>query len=297
MKKFIYVMIAIVLVIGGYVMLRPDAPSETDTESLPFGEGPGRFDDDEEIEVVDLTNEIVYSGKIVPEEQKSYFITITEEVGALLVNEGDSVKKEDVLFTYKTVNEKDIINEKIVLDEQIDDLEEQIYEQKESIQEIRTWIADEDDDDQIYIFKEMIEDQEAANASNELSISSLRKQRDDLDDNKINQQADFNGLVYQVDSDQLNETNSQQAFITLISTSKVINIEVAEYELPFVSEGDVVEVTITGSDEKINGVVKSIDVLPNNINSTDTSYYNTVISVETDMPYGASAMISVKVGE
>lgn len=297
MKKFIYVVIAIVLVIGGYTLLRPDAPTDGDTETLPFGEGPNRFNDEDDIEVVDLSNEIVYSGKIVPEEQKSYFIGMSEEIGTLLVNEDDSVKKEEVLFTYQSAELVDINNEKIVINEQIDDLKEKIHDQRESIADIESWIKEESDEDLIYIYKEMIEDHRAAIASNELSISNLSQQLDALDDKKVDQKADFDGFVYHVDLDQLEEVNNQQVFITLISTSKVINIEVAEYELPFISEGDVVEVTITGSDEKVEGIVKSIDVLPNNINSTDTSYYDTVISVETEMPYGASAMISVKVGE
>jgi hypothetical protein len=304
MKKLIIGLVAVVLVVAGVMFFtgNNDVSGEEESGGLfafDVENGPGnRFNEEEEdVRVIELSNEIVYSGKVVPEEEVYIYIDALEEVDTLLVNTNDLVSKDDVLFTYEDNSTELAESQKVIKNEEIDDLEELIYSANEYIDEIKSWIESNTDEDKEYIYNEMIEDEIAKIESYKIQVNTLENEIDDLEDKTVNEVSKIDAIVYEIDEDQLDEVNPQKPFITLISTSRVINIDVAEYELSYISVGDVVEVEITGSNDVFEGVVKSIDLLPNNINSTDTSYYDTVIELDSSMPYGASAMISVSLGE
>lgn len=307
MKKYIIGIVVVLVGIVGFIVVSGNNNAEDGSGESGFSLeiGPGNRFEEEETDTsggVQLANEIVYSGKVVPEETVYVFIDATEELDTLMISVDDEVSEGDVLFTYETSNIDVNVNDEIIKREQIEDLRTSIYTANEYIDEINEWISNEDKDDEnyentIYMYNDMIEDEQVNIASFENQIITLEEQIENLYEETAVELATVDGLVYEIDDDQLLDADPTKPFVTIISTSRVINIEVAEYELPYISEGDIVEVQITGTDKVIEGTVESIDILPNNINSTDTSYYDTVIALEGTMPYGASAMISVSLGE
>ncbi len=204
MKKFFYmtlISVGVILTISSVLNLIEG--SKTTIKPKPV------------VEEVELTEEIIYSGKVLPKFTGNFFVTNALEVKDVLVNKGELVKEGQLLIKTKY--------------------------------------------------------------------------------RKNNYYAPYDGIIHYIGEDAKAAKLSANPFLILLSVEKIVMIEVAEYELKYLQRGDVLRVEKSNSDHSIEGVISDISLLPVNIKSLDTSYYETSIDITTEYYYGSSVLVYVRV--
>lgn len=332
-KVIIWLSVILVVLVGGYFGIRAltnVATEVTEDMSMPgMRQGPGSgmrgesSDDissmtDEEKEELKAQGlgtrdigvaEIIYSGKVVPADEYSEYLDTSLEFNQLYVSEGDEVPAGTLLFDY-VVEETSVTNETIVLKDDIHDIEEMIFDLEEYIVEIEGWIeniynedyeTDEEYEEAIIMYNDLIDECRTQIAKYEIQIADKQDEFENLyeDTNEYAVYAEHDVIIYEIDENLINSSAnnvSSSVFISMYSTNRTINIEISEYEMTYVTEGYEAEVAIEGLNETYVGQISSIDFFPNNLDDTDTSYYDTVISLDSSVPFGYSAVVTINLG-
>ncbi len=247
-------------------------------------------------DVVETTSGVIYTGKVVPIESRYYMKDATKEYKGTYVAEGDIISKDTVLFDY--VPDYSVDAQISVIQKNFTTLKEQLDDYYSRIEEYKSWLAGVDPADtgyKSYLESEIVKT-EGLIAQNKVdwvkSEETIRKLNESKDDLKV--KSDIDGLVYKINEDNSSSpTNIANAYITIYSVNKKVRISVSEYEYNLFTVGETVSVKIEGLDKTFDTTVASIDTLPNNLESTDTSYYNVDVNIPEEVPYGYTATITV----
>lgn len=301
MKKFIKIIIVIVVLvlcyIGYSIFFGPSENVENKQEGEQSGalisiSGDGQV---AESEIVETSEGVVYTGKVVPVETRYYTKDSTKEFKGVYVNAGDLIEKGKVLFDYYPDYSADAQIE--VLNKGFSRLQQELNDYYSRIEEYKSWLAGSSDNAYNEYLKNEIKNTEELIAKNKVewikAEESIRKLRDGKDDYFV--KSEISGLVYAVNKDNtLTPSNNISSFVTVYSLEKKVRISVSEYEYKTLQEGEKVKVKIEGLNKEYEGTIIKIDSLPNNLESSDTSYYNVDVSIEDEVPYGYTAVVTVK---
>ena len=251
------------------------------------------FEDDETD--TQIKNEIVFTGKVAPSYTQTIYYSATNRIQSVKVEEGQTVTKDQSLITYYGA---DNIDDQITIQRAKfvawqEDRDWYIYRIDELKQEL-SW-ADPANDGYVTSLKKEIARYETLLATNRINWENAENEitrlKQSYDDYYV--KADFDGFVYKIDDSA--KTNMSLPYMTLYSTERIVTVEVSEYELQYISEGEQARITVEGLDKEYTGVITKIDIMPNNMNSNDTSYFNIEITIPSDVPYGYSVVIAVKI--
>lgn len=290
--------ILVVIVVGFFALnlLMPKAPSNDNAE-LNATMNSMMMDGNTTSDLVETEKGIVYNGKVVPVDTYYYSKDPTLTFNQVYVQEGDIIDKDTVLFDYKVDPS---------IDAQIDVLEKDFLNMKQELDDYYTRIentkselagADQSDKSYVNYLQVEINNNEKkiseikVNWTNaETKIDNLRKLKKD---GRV--LSDIGGLIYKVNESNSIDPSSKtgSAYIVLYSTAKKVRISVSEYEYKLVSVGQDVEVTIESTNQTYTCKILAVDTMPNNLETSDTSYYNVDIEIPEEVPYGYSAIVTV----
>ncbi|NLC96140.1 MAG: efflux RND transporter periplasmic adaptor subunit [Erysipelotrichaceae bacterium] len=252
--------------------------------------------EDASSDIVETTSGVIYTGKVIPLESRYYMKDATKEYKDTYVNEKDEVLKGTILFDY--VYDYSIDAQIKVTQNNFVTLQEQLDDYYSRIQEYKEWLEGVDSEDtgyKSYLESEIIKT-EGLIAQNKVdwikAEESIRKLNESKDDYTVKSEID--GIVYQIIEDNTTSSfNTSSAYITIYSKEKIVRINVSEYEYNLFNVGEKVSVEIEGLNKTFNTNIKFKDILPNNLESTETSYYNVDITIPDEVPYGYTAKITV----
>ncbi len=251
------------------------------------------FEDDETS--VQIKNEIVFTGKVAPSYTQNIYYSAMNSIQSVKVEEGQTVTKDQSLITYYGA---DNIDDQITVQRAKfvawqEDRDWYIYRIDELKQEL-SW-ADPANDGYVTSLKKEIARYETLLATNRINWENAENEitrlKQSYDDYYV--KADFDGFVYKIDDSA--KTNMSLPYMTLYSTERIVTVEVSEYELQYINEGKQARITVEGLDKEYTGEITKIDIMPNNMTSNDTSYFNIEITIPSDVPYGYSVVIAVKI--
>lgn len=301
MKKFIKIIIVIVVLvlcyIGYSIFFGPseNVENKQEGEQSSVGLSISGGGQEAESEVVETNEGVVYTGKVIPVETRYYTKDSTKEFKGVYVNAGDLIEKGKVLFDYYPDYSADAQIE--VLNKGFSRLQQELNDYYSRIEEYKSWLAGSSDNAYNEYLKNEIKNTEELIAKNKVewikAEESIRKLRDSKDDYFV--KSEISGLVYAVNKDNtLTPSNNISSFVTVYSLEKKVRISVSEYEYKTLQEDEKVKVKIEGLNKEYEGTIIKIDSLPNNLESSDTSYYNVDVSIEDEVPYGYTAVVTVK---
>ena len=251
------------------------------------------FEDDETS--VQIKNEIVFTGKVAPSYTQNIYYSAMNSIQSVKVEEGQTVTKDQSLITYYGA---DNIDDQITVQRAKfvawqEDRDWYIYRIDELKQEL-SW-ADPANDGYVTSLKKEIARYETLLATNRINWENAENEitrlKQSYDDYYV--KADFDGFVYKIDDSA--KTNMSLPYMTLYSTERIVTVEVSEYELQYINEGKQARITVEGLDKEYTGEITKIDIMPNNMTSNNTSYFNIEITIPSDVPYGYSVVIAVKI--
>lgn len=238
---------------------------------------------------------IIYTGKVVPIETRYYIKNPTKEFNQLYVKQGDVVKKGDLLFTYNGSSSVD--NQIEVIKKSFNEIKVQQDTLYTKLAELKSWLSGSNEEKYSEYLRNEISKVEAQIATLNLKRSeaedTIRALRNGSSSNTV--ESDIDGLVYSITDDSSNNPlNPNNAYITILSTKRKVRISVSEYEYNLFKVGENVEVKIESTNKTYQSKITAIDLLPNNLNTSDASNYNIDIEIDDEVPYGYSAIITVK---
>lgn len=298
--KWIGIIVAILVlsfIFGNVFFNRPPMVTNSNEES-GLNMGPMGFSSEQtQSELVETEKGIVYNGKVIPVETYYYSKDPTLTFKNVYVEEGDSIEAGTKLFDYKV--DASIDAQISVLEKDFLNLKQQLDDYYTRVENFKTEIAAADPSDTVYVNYLRVELNNAEKMISEIKVNwvsseeKITKMKEMKKDSAI--YADTNGLVYQV-----NESNSvspasqaTSAFIILYSNEKMVRVSVSEFEYKLVSKGQEVNVSVEGLDKEYTCKVLSVDTMPNNLDTDDTSYYNVEIEIPEEVPYGYSVVVTV----
>lgn len=301
MKKFIKIIIVIVVLVLCYIgysvffTQKENVQTKQEGEQSSVGLSISGGGQEAESEVVETNEGVVYTGKVIPVETRYYTKDSTKEFKGVYVNAGDLIEKGKVLFDYHPDYSADAQIE--VLNKGFSRLQQELNDYYSRIEEYKSWLAGSSDNAYNEYLRNEIKNTEELIAKNKVewikAEESIRKLRDGKDDYFV--KSEISGLVYAVNKDNtLTPSNNISSFVTVYSLEKKVRISVSEYEYKTLQEGEKVKVKIEGLNKEYEGTIIKIDSLPNNLESSDTSYYNVDVSIEDEVPYGYTAVVTVK---
>lgn len=301
MKKFIKIIIVIVVLVLCYIgysiffTQKENVQTKQEGEQSSVGLSISGGGQEAESEVVETNEGVVYTGKVIPVETRYYTKDSTKEFKGVYVNAGDLIEKGKVLFDYYPDYSADAQID--VLNKGFSRLQQELNDYYSRIEEYKSWLAGSSDNAYNEYLKNEIKNTEELIAKNKVewikAEESIRKLRDGKDDYFV--KSEISGLVYAVNKDNtLTPSNNISSFVTVYSLEKKVRISVSEYEYKTLQEGEKVKVKIEGLNKEYEGTIIKIDSLPNNLESSDTSYYNVDVSIEDEVPYGYTAVVTVK---
>lgn len=301
MKKFIKIIIVIVVLVLCYIgysvffTQKENVQTKQEGEQSSVGLSISGGGQEAESEVVETNEGVVYTGKVIPVETRYYTKDSTKEFKGVYVNAGDLIEKGKVLFDYHPDYSADAQIE--VLNKGFSRLQQELNDYYSRIEEYKSWLAGSSDNAYNEYLRNEIKNTEELIAKNKVewikAEESIRKLRDGKDDYFV--KSEISGLVYAVNKDNtLTPSNNISSFVTVYSLEKKVRISVSEYEYKTLQEGEKVKVKIEGLNKEYEGTIIRIDSLPNNLESSDTSYYNVDVSIEDEVPYGYTAVVTVK---
>ena len=250
---------------------------------------------DNQDQTVEVKSEIVFSGKVTPKYTQNIQLNTTMSLDKVIVTESQNVKQGDTILTYygaQNINDLITIQENKFVGWQED---RNWYEQQiTSLNQELSW-ADPNDDAYVTSLKKSIANYNTLLATNKINwnnaLSEIERLKDSKSDYTVT--ADFDGFIYQINED-AKSALSTSAYIIVYSTERVVTVEVSEYELQYIQIGAAADITVEGLNKSYTGTISSIDIMPNNITSNDTSYFNIEVTIPSEVPYGYSVIISVQ---
>ncbi|MPM64686.1 hypothetical protein SDC9_111574 [bioreactor metagenome] len=292
-KKIIWGAIAVVIVIlavFGYFRLKTFIADLQEQAAIRRSES---LSSQTEVEV---KNEIVFTGKVAPRYTQLVYLNSAMKLDEVLVEENEQVKKGDRLLTYAGAEN---INDLIIIQQaQFVGWQESLDWYQEKITALNNELASADPTNDGYVtaLKKEIAQYQTLQASTNVkwnnAVSEIDRLKNSYDDYNIT--ADFDGFVYQIDDSASVSLTAASAYLTLYSNEKIVTVEVSEYEMQYIQEQDEATITVEGLDKTYTGTITKIDIMPNNMTSSDTSYYNIEVSIPDEVPYGYSVVIALK---
>lgn len=242
---------------------------------------------------------IVYTGKVIPQTIYYYQKDDTKLFHQQAVEEGQQVTEGQLLYDYQGQGIKEqnvVVLEKnfVTLQQTKDDLYARLAENQQWLDEENKWEGNEPYKTHLKNEIASLEGQIAQNKMDWLSAEEqIARLKEEIQAYQIYSEAD--GLVYKINEDNGIDPNqlSKTAYMTLYSQSRMIRIEVSEFEYMHVKEGLTVEVEVEGLNKTFEGTIHFVDTMPNNLESQETSYYYVEIAVPDEIPYGYSAIVTV----
>ena len=290
MKKKNKIIIACVVVVILGIFLFSQLQSSIQNMSI---ERPNGLTENTDSSKPVVANEIVFTGKVSPSKSQIIALDNTKTISHTYVEAMDNVSKGDVLFDYyglQVVKENIVINENKFIKLQQD--RDWFYSHIAYLEQEISWTTD---SNYLQSLKSELADYKQRLAQNKIdwikTETDIITLKNSLSDYAV--EAEFDGFIYEINE----KPTMNQPYMTLYSSDKVIKIEVGEYELQYIKVGLVVEIEIEGLSQFYIGTILSIDIFPNNMESTSTSYFNVEISVDQEVPYGFSAIIRVPVND
>lgn len=305
MKKFLKIlMILIFIFLAGYFIFNfffnkpayiADKQNDKNEEEVNMSLQGGV--EEAQSDVVETTSGVIYTGKVIPVESRYYLKDGAKELKGTYVEAGQIIESGKILFDYYPDNSVDA--QIIVIEKNFEKLKNDLDDYYSRIEEYKSWLAGCDPADTGYInyLKSEIKNTEGLIAQNKVewinAEEKIRKLKDSKDDYSV--KSEISGLVYAVNKDNtITPSNNVNAYVTVYSLEKKVRISVSEFEYKLLSEGQKVNVKIDGLNKEFESDIIKIDSLPNNLESSDTSYYNVDISINSDVPYGYTAVVTVK---
>ncbi len=304
MKKKIIIGVVILAIVGvgyGYFKskaVKPETPDngQASTSEIKMGHQ-GMPDDPVQTDLVVTDKGIVYSGKVVPSQIYYYSKDPSREFNEVYVKEGDIVEEKTTLFDYKvdpTIDAQIKVSEK-----SFTNLQQQLYDYYTRIDNFKKDLAGANQDDKVYInyLNVEINNTEGLIAQNKLEWLSteekIRKLTKQKTENGV--KSDIGGLVYKINEstaiDPSNKTGA--AYIVLYAQQKKVRISVSEFEYQLVKPGQKVTVKSDSLKKEFDCEILTVDTMPNNLESDDTSYYHVDIAIPDEIPYGYSVVVTV----
>jgi len=290
-KKVVWIVISvivIILLIFGYFRLK-DYFNGLQDQMLE-----NRSDNQAET-TVEIKNEIIFSGKVTPKYTQNINLSSSLSLDNIDVTENQDITNGDTILTYygaKNINDLITIQENKFVGWQED--RNWYHQQITSLEQELSW-ADPTDDAYVTSLQKDIARYNTLLATNEINwntaLSEIERLKASKDDYIVT--ADFDGFVYQINEDAKSPL-STSAYIIIYSTERVVTVEVSEYELQYIQAGAAAEITVEGLNKSYTGTISNIDIMPNNITSNDTSYFNIEVTIPSEVPYGYSVIIAVK---
>ncbi|MEG0176922.1 hypothetical protein [Anaerorhabdus sp.] len=298
-KVFKWVGIVVAILVVGFFALNLFAPKPANVEDQEMANAmQGMYmGDSTQSDLVETEKGIVYNGKVVPVDTFYYSKDPTLTFNDVYVKEGDIIEKETILFDYKI---DDSIDSQIqVLEKDFLNMKQDLDDYYTRVENLKQEIAQADKSDKVYVNYLEVELNNASKHIDEVKVNwinaeaKIEKLKEMKTDGKI--KSDIGGLVYKVNESTSIDPSSKtgSAYIVLYSTAKKVRISVSEYEYQLVSPGQDVEVTIESTKKTYTCKVLSVDLMPNNLETEDTSYYNVEIEIPEEVPYGYSAIVTV----
>lgn len=293
-KKIIWIFVSIALVIiliFAYIRIKNFISTYQD-EMIQRRNEAIFEDDDTDLEI---KNEIVFTGKVAPANTQNVYYNVKTNIKEIHVVQGQDVLKEDSLLTYhgaETIDDQITIqNAKFVsLKEDRDWYNYRIEELKQELE----W-ADPVNDGYVTSLKKEIARYQTLLATNQINwsnaVNEIERLKNSYDDYYI--KADFDGFVYKIDETAKN--NVSLPYMILYSNDRIVTVEVSEYELQYIDVGTQAKITVEGLNKEYTGEITKIDIMPNNMTSNDTSYFNIEVTIPSEVPYGYSVVIAVKI--
>ena len=289
-KKTIWIIVsvvAVILLIFGYFKLKDYINGLQDQMLEARSEN--------QTQTVEVKSEIVFSGKVTPKYTQNINLSSTMNIDKVAVTENQDVKQGDTILTYygaQNINDLIAIQENKFVAWQED--RNWYNEQITSLEQELSW-ADPNDDAYVTGLKKSIANYNTLLATNEINwnnaLSEIERLKSSKSDYTVT--ADFDGFIYQINED-AKSALSTSAYIVIYSTERVVTVEVSEYELQYIHTGDDAKINVEGLNKSYNGTISNIDIMPNNITSNDTSYFNIEVTIPSEVPYGYSVIISVQ---
>lgn len=290
--------IVLAFIIANVFLKRPAMmPGSEEENALVMG--PMGFNDTTtQSELIETEKGVVYNGKVIPVETYYYTQDPTLTYKNVYVSEGDIIQKGTKLFDYKV--DASIDAQISVLERDFLNLKQQLDDYYTRVESIKGEIAAADPSDTVYVNYLRVELNNAEKTISEIKVNwinseeKITKLKELKNDSAV--YSDTSGLVYQVNEDNSLSpaTQATSAFITLYSTEKMVRISVSEFEYKLVSVGQEVNVSVEGLGKEFVSKVLSVDTMPNNLDTDDTSYYNVEIEIPEEVPYGYSVVVTVK---
>jgi len=290
MKKRNKIIIACVVILVLGIFLISQLKSSIQNMEL---ERPGTSSSSNETQKPVVANEIIFTGKVSPSKSQTIVLDSTKTLNKTYVEEMENVSQGDVLLDYyglQVVKETIIINENKFVKLQQD--RDWYYSHIAYLEQEISWNTD---TNYLQALKSELAEYNQKLAQNKIdwikTETDIITLKASLSDYAV--EAKFDGFIYEIND----KPTMNQSYMTLYSNDKVIKIEVGEYELQYIEVGLTVAIEIEGLQQSFEGKILSIDIFPNNMDSTSTSYFNVEISVSQEVPYGYSAIIRVPVND
>lgn len=246
-------------------------------------------------DVVETSSGVIYTGKVIPVESRYYVKNPELEFNQVYVEKGQMISEGTVLFDYRPDY---AIDAKIDVEtKKFNELKNKLDDYYSRIEEFKQWIAGTTDPGYIaYLNSEITNCQKEISqvkvdwVAAEENIRKLNESR-----GKTQVKSEIAGLVYNVNKDNSSTpTATAQAFVTIYSVQRKVRISVSEFEYQNLKVGENASIKIEGQNNRvIDCPITFIDSLPNNMESSETSYYNVDILVPDDIPYGYTAVVTV----
>ena len=307
MKKKVTVGIVIVVIIGIFIFSRMNErtnenPASNNSNNSGLNVQMGiNFNNEGSSEIQVSDKGIIYTGKVVPEAIYYYSKDMSMSFNKNFVSEGQKVKKGDVLFDYTGADillQQNIVlqNNFTTMKEKQDDLYARLAANNSYLEMENRLENGGDEGYKAYLNREIqsLEAQIAQSKSDWLANEQLiNNNKQSVQEHKV--KAEVDGLVYQI-----NDSNAvapgdmtKTAYMVVYTETRMIRIEVSEFEYTLVYEGMEVEVEIESLKKTYTGLIQFVDSMPNNLESSDTSFYYVEIAVPSEIPYGYSAIVTV----
>ncbi len=293
-KKIIWIIViilTIIALIAGYFRLKTYFANLQDEMIARRNEAIREQDQNN----ANIKNEIVFVGKVAPQFSQEVYIKTGMTIKELKVQTDQVVNEDELLLVFngaENINHLIAIQENkfFAWQEDRDWYNTKINEIKDEL----SW-ADQSNTGYIAYLKKELANYQTLLATNNVNWNNAKNEIVRLKDSydSYNIKADFDGFIYKINDNAIN--NPTLSYLTLYSTDRIVVVEVSEYELRYIQKGQQAQVTVEGTGKTDTGTINKVEIMPNNLSSNDTSYFNIEISIPDEVPYGYSVVIAVKI--
>ncbi len=252
---------------------------------------PSTTDTSEKTNVInEIDKELIYTEKIQPLFTDEIFLDQSLILRNTYVEKDQSVYHGDILFDYYQI---DIIDNQIkMIENEFLKLEDDMHYFYTKIDEFKKIKEENTDASYLDYVNNEISNYEAKLAENKINTTLKKEEILQLKSSKDDYivKSDYDGIIKSINTNKQNEP-----YIKLYSNEKIIKILVSEFELDYFKVNDSVEVKVEKTNQTYTSKIKSVDLYPVNMNTTEDSLFEVIIEVDSSIGYGLSALIMVPI--